>query len=436
MLKKTKKILHFALPTAIDKRIGELYFNYQLRNVQLNHKRALKKVRKKEKIKVVFLILSDAEWKYEELYRLMERDCHFEPSIVIFPFIAFGEETMLRQLNQAYEYFKNNKYNVVKTLNEKSGEWLDVNKEIQPDIVFFSVHWDLTRPEYNLKNYKKILTCYVTYTFVISYLYQGYFNQEMQNFVWKFFLETPVHQQLSKQYAHNKGINTIVSGYPGMDKLLQKNYRPVDVWKIKDKKVKRIIWSPHHTIQGMGCSLDYSTFFKYFDFMFDIAGKYQEHIQIAFKPHPLLRAKLSEVEVWGKERTDTYYQKWAELPNGQLNESEYINLFSTSDGLINDSSAFVIEYLYTNKPSMFLAHDDSVSDRFNEIGKMALTKLYIGKCEGDIEKFIKNVILKENDLMKDKRIHFFNSVIKPPNNTTATENIYNYLKSEIFGNEN
>ena len=361
----------------------------------------------------------------------MEKDKRFEPILVICPFM-FENEVVTSQMNQAYEYFIDNGYNVVKTFNKQTGNWLNVKKEIQPDIVFFSAQWSLSKADYLIQNYKEILTCYVPYTFVISNLNQGYFNQPMHNLLWKFFLETKIHKKLSIQYSQNKSINTVVTGYPGMDKLLQKNYKPTDVWKIKNKRIKRIIWSPHHTIPGMGASLDFSTFLKYYDFMFELAEKYQNQVQIAFKPHPLLKVKLSTNEVWGIEKTDKYYQKWAELPNGQLEEAEYIDLFSTSDGILNDSTAFVFEYFYTYKPAMFLANDNSVSDRFNEVGKMALQKLYIGNNKTDIVNFINDVIINGNDVMKNERIHFFNSIVKPPNNVTASENIFNYLESEIF----
>jgi hypothetical protein len=321
---------------------------------------------------------------------------------------------------------------VVKTYSEKTGEWLNVKKEINPDIIFFSVHWDLTKPEYQIQNFTKELTCYSTYTFVISHLYQGYFNREMQNLVWKYFVETKVHKQLAQKYAKNKGKNAIVSGYPGLDLFLRKDYKPAEVWKIKDRKLKRIIWSPHHTIPNFGSTLDFSTFLNYADFMFELANKYQNSIQIAFKPHPILRSKLSLDEVWGKEKTDLYFEKWANMPNGQVNEGEYFDLFATSDGMINDSSAFVIEYLYTGKPAMFLKKDEAVGERMNEIGREAITKLYNGNNKNDIENFIKDVILNENDSMKKERNEFFNSIIKPPGNHLASENIINEIEKELF----
>ncbi len=427
-----KGVYSSIVPQQIKGWIKKFIFNFQFWKVSKNHKKALEKVRKKEKIKVAFFVIKSSVWKFDLIYRMMEKDERFEPLIVICPYTLYGEESMLWYMNQAYNFFAGNNYKVIKTLDSDNGKWLNIKKEINPDIIFFTVHWGVTKSQYQIHNYTKFLTCYSTYTFVISYLYEGYFNQEMQNLVWKFFLETNTHQKLAFKYSRNKGINTVVTGYPGMDKLIQNDYLPTNVWKLKDKNIKRIIWSPHHTINGLGADLDYSTFLKYYDFMFELASKYQDQIQIAFKPHPVLRTKLSLDDYWGKEKTDKYFQKWADLPNGQLNEGEYFDLFATSDGLINDSSAFVIEYLYTGKPMMFLKNDEHVADRMNEIGQKALTKLYIGNNKSEIERFITEIVIEENDLMKNERIQFFDAVIKPPNNRLASENIYENIKSEIF----
>lgn len=429
-----KKILpHFAWSSLIllKGKIKSLSFSFKIKTLHLNHSAALKKVSQKKKIKVIFFLIHDSVWKYEGIYRLMEKDNRFDPLVVVCPYIIGGESNMLREMDQAYQSFKHEGYNVIKTLKE-NGEWLNVKKEIWPDLVCFTNPWILTRPEYLITNFLDTLTCYVPYGFKNSYLYWAHFKMPTQNLVWKFFLETEIHKKLSIMHSPNKGANAVVTGYPGMDIFLEKEHKPVDQWKIKDKKVKRVIWAPHHTLPGMGANLDYSTFLIYAELMLQTADKYKNEIQIAFKPHPVLRQNLSKNGVWGKEKTDQFYQKWAELPNGLIQEGGYIDLFKTSDGMIHDSSSFVIEYLYTGKPVMFLIHDDSISDRFNEIGKMALSNLYQGRSLHDIEYFLNEVIINGNDRMHDDRNLFFNSIVKPPNNITASENIFNYLRNVIF----
>ena len=442
MNKYIKYILKKILPGYVWKNlkllkenIKSVIFYIRIKKLNRNHKMALKITRQKERIKVVFLLIHDSVWKYEGVYRLMKKDQRFNPVVVVCPYLKGGNLNMQRDMDHAYNSFKSEGYQVIKSLKE-NGEWLDVKHEIRPDLVCFTNPWDLTRPEYLIANFMDTLTCYVPYGFKNSYLHEAHYDKPTQNFTWKFFLETEIHQKLSRIYSRNKGLNTIVTGYPGMDIFLQKDYQPIDEWKIKDKKVKRIIWAPHHTIPGMGANLDYSTFLNYSEVMLQMADQYKNEIQIAFKPHPVLRPNLSKKEVWGKEKTDEYYQKWDQLSNGLLQEGKYIDLFMTSDGMIHDSSSFVIEYLYTHKPVMFLIKYDSISEKFNEIGKMAFSRLYHGKSQKDIENFIKNVIINGDDELKDERIEFFNSIVRPPNNRSASENIFNHLKSSIFGEVN
>lgn len=441
MSQNLKKNLKKLLPDFIwenlkllKEKIKSVIFYYKLKKLPSNHSKALKIVKQKEKIKVAFFLIHDSVWKYEGVYRLMEKDQRFDPLVIVCPYIVGSESNMQREMDQAYESFKKEGYKVIKTLKE-NGEWLDVKHEIRPDLVCFTNPWNLTRPEYLITNFMDTLTCYVPYGFKNSHLYEAHFNKPMQNFTWKFFLETEIHQKLSRIYARNKGLNTIITGYPGMDIFLHKEYKPIDEWKLKDKKIKRIIWAPHHSI-SRGATLDYSTFLSYAEVMLQLADKYKNEIQIAFKPHPVLRPNLSKEEVWGKEKTDEYYQKWEQLSNGLLQEGKYIDLFMTSDGMIHDSSSFVIEYLYTNKPVMFLINNDSIPEKFNEIGKMAFSRLYHAKSLEDIEEFIKDVIIKGDDKRKEERVEFFNSVVRPPNNLSASENIINNLKSSIFGEIN
>ena len=154
--------------------------------------------------------------------------------------------------------------------------------------------------------------------------------------------------------------------------------------------------------------------------MLHLADKYKEDISIVFKPHPLLMTKL--YQVWGQERTDDYYARWAYGKNTQLVTGDYISLFINSDAMIHDCGSFTIEYLYTKKPVMYLINDEHHSDQLNEFDKMAFNLHYKGRCEDDIESFINNVI-KGIDKMKNERLKFYDDYLIPPNGTSASDNI-------------
>jgi CDP-glycerol glycerophosphotransferase (TagB/SpsB family) len=91
------------------------------------------------------------------------------------------------------------------------------------------------------------------------------------------------------------------------------------------------------------------------ELMLELAQAYKDRIQIAFKPHPSLITQLYQHPDWGKERADDYYARWQQMENTQLETGGYVDLFMTSDAMIHDSGSFVVEYLYANRPVMFVS---------------------------------------------------------------------------------
>lgn len=399
--------------------------------VQWRYKKIVRKIQSKDKVKVAFFLINDSVWKYEGLYKLMESDHRFEPVVVVCPDIIYGHENMLRSMNLAYTNFQSAGYHVVKTYNEATKKWLDVKKEIRPDIVFFCIPHKLTKNQYYITNYLNCLTCYVPYNFGNSHLFKLMHNQIFHNLLWRLFAETNMHRDFSVKYAFNKGSNVVVTGFPGTDPLLDQHYVPTNVWKQKDEKIKKIIWAPHHTIDDDTSFLSYSNFLRYADFMLEIAAEFEGKIQIAFKPHPLLKNKLHAEAKWDEERIDNYYNKWKNLKNGQLVEGAYIDLFLGSDAMIHDSGSFLIEYIYTGKPVLHTNKDENITDRMNAFGILAFNLHYHAKNEADIHAFIEDVI-KNKDEKKEKRLLFLATQLLPPNHKSASENIFDELVAQLF----
>lgn len=429
---KVKSVIPNKIKVFIKKPLQKIIFKHHFKKIKVSHSEALQVIKKKSVIKVVFFVIHESVWKYDEIYRLMDEDSRFEPVILICPYTPFGDEVMLRDMERAYRAFSDQGLNVKKSYDTESDQWIDVKETLSPDIVFFTNPWNLTKKEFLIENYLDRLTCYVPYGFKNSYLYEAHFNKPMQNLTWRFFVETTIHKALAEKYSRNEGCNVIVTGFPGMDRLLIKSKTDTSPWKIKDSKHKKVIWAPHHTIPNYGATLDYSTFLKYAEYMFEIANTYKDKIQLAFKPHPILRSKLEQDSVWGKKRTDDYFERWANLENGILVEGSYITLFETSDALLNDSSSFVIEYLYTGKPMLFLLESEEVLNRFNEVGDKAISHSYIARNTKEIVSFLNDVVIDDNDIHEKERQSFFEGIIKPPNNKTASKNIFDHIKKELL----
>lgn len=394
----------------------------------------------KENIKVVFFLYSSSMWKLGDLYDLFIKDKRFTPIIVICPWFKGDKKTKLDLMNDVEDFCVERNYNYVLGYKKQSDTWLDVKKELSPDIVFFAQPYmvDDVPVEFNITSYlKSSLPCYAPYGFNVDGKQQRQFNLAFLNLMWKGFYETPMHKMMAEKYADNKGVNVEVSGYPQFDEFskIKQNGQTVDCWKIKDKAVKRIIWAPHHTIEENLYSItQFSCFLYYHSFMLELAQKYKSQIQIAFKPHPGLKPHLYAHPDWGKEKTDQYYDTWKNLANGQLEEGGYIDLFLSSDAMIFDSLSFMCEYLYVGKPYIFTMKNKEVKHSFNEFGEEAFCNIYHSYSESDIENFINETVIAGNDPMKSVREKFFREQLLPPNGVSASENIYNTIVSVVSNN--
>lgn len=391
------------------------------------HRRALKQLSGKPVLRCVFFALFEDVWKYDRVYQLMERHPRFEPVILVCPVVNYGYENMLSRMRQAYAYYQKKGYRVVCSYNEATGSYVDVRKELRPDLIFYTNPYEvLIDKRYYIKNFLDKLTVYVPYYMTDTADYALSYDQLLHVLVWRMYLENPISLQCAQVSSRRQGRNMVVSGYPGIEAFLDHTYQANDAcWKIRDHTHKRIIWAPHHTIYPVA-GLHYSCFLYYADFMLEMARKYQDEVQFAFKPHPILKNRL--YEVWGREKTDAYYAQWSEMDNTILQEGEYVDLFLSSDAMIHDSGSFITEYMYVDKPVMFTLREDKPHHEFSEVAKACFEHYYFSETSDDIEQFIKNLI-KGEDPLKEKRQAFVRETLIPQG--LPSENIVNDILDSV-----
>ena len=413
----------------------ELYKNKQntilskkkLAKQKILHKKALRRLKGKETINCVFLAIYDSTWKYDTLYKLMENNKRFHPIILVCPAINRGEKHMNESMSECYNSFKDMGYNVILSYNSAERTYVDIKKELHPDIIFYTNPYKgLIDDRYFIFNFKDILTVYVTYAFNNSNSYDFNYNLPLHNLVWRNYVESESHLKYAKTFAKNNGRNAVITGYPGIEYLISDSYKIIKCpWKKRHEDVFNIIWAPHHTLEPTG-TIFYSCFLQYCDFMVEVAKRYAGKVQIAFKPHPLLKPKLEEL--WGVEKTNNYYRMWEEMSNTCLVNGDYIDLFLTSDAMIHDSGSFLIEYLYVNKPVMRTLNNIPLDQLYNPFALKCLDQYYMAHSEQDIEQFIKNVI-NGVDPLKEQRTKFVNEVLMP--NGSPSQNIIDDILDSI-----
>ncbi len=386
----------------------------------------------KKTIEVAFFLAVPGMWKLDYVFRAMQQSDKYHPYIVIIPYTVYknySSEENKTTLQRTEEFVKSRGYDYIIPYDEKKQQWFDIKKTLNPDIVFFTCPYKDMAPMYHAHHFVDRLTCYVTYAFTTMKLYKNNYDKLALNTCGAYFVETVMHKRFSEKYAHARGRNTYITGYAGCEIYMRDDYQSKEVWRPQEVAKKRIIWAPHHTIDG---TFSVSTFLEVCDIMFEMAEKYKSRVQFAFKPHQLLKFKL--IKEWGKEKTDAYYRKWTEISNGQLEEGDYVDLFIGSDAMIHDSGGFTTEYLYQRKPVMYLLKNNP-QEVFNDFGIMAFNQHYHGRTREDIEHFIEDVVLADNDPMKESREQFFEQYLGPYNGALPSENIMKTIEALIGGND-
>ena len=406
-----------------------LYFKYLYLN-QLSWKRKslIQALQKRGKANVLFFVSNVAMWRAQKVFDLLNRDEHFSVSVFLYPFSSFEKEQRLQAIHTLRDYFSE------RQLPFYDGTQIEdpaafIKKEIRPDIVFYPQQYmNLYGNGLDSELYDDLLLCYIPYALIV--FDQGWlYNQRYNNVAWRLYFPSQLHKDNAEHLAINKGRNVRLVGEASADAYLDEDHS--NPWKERQSRKKRIIWAPHFSI-GKDGLLHRGSFLDLHALMLKLATQYAEHIQIAFKPHPRLLTELYNHPDWGKEKADAYYRKWAEMPNTQLETGEYIDLFMNSDAMIHDCGSFTAEYLYTLRPVMFYTHDrKAVEKQLNELGMAALDAHYIGGSADDIESFIKDVVIGENDPKVSARKAVYDKYLLPPNGRSTAENIYHDLLSSL-----
>ena len=419
----------FHYPDIIRTHIPFIY-RWWIKHSRKRTLKGAKSLQGKECLDVAFILAVPGMWKLDYVFKYMQKSERYHPYIVIIPYTVFknySEEENEKTIRRTEQFVKDRGFEYIIPRDEKTGKWIDIKKTLNPDIVFFTCPYKDMERKYHAYHFVDKLTCYVSYGYISMQLFRNNYDKLAINMAGAYFLETPMHTRFAEKYSHARGRNCYVTGYPGCEVFLRDDYTPKAVWREQECSKKRIIWAPHHTIDG---TFSVSTFLNVCDAMLELARKYQDRVQFAFKPHQLLKFKL--IEMWGKERTEAYYRQWEEIPNCQLEEGDYVDLFIGSDAMIHDSCSFLTEYLYQRKPVMYLLKNRP-QDVFNEFGLLAFEQYYKGSEKADIKHFIENVVLAGNDPLKESREQFFRQYLGPYNGKMPSENIMSTIESLISG---
>lgn len=386
----------------------------------------LKRIQKKARLSVGFVAWNVPMWKYHSLYKAMEASDRFDPFVILSLSPRKDETTNRLELEDMKKTFSERGYKIYERVQPSD---LNFERELlnKVDIVFFVQPY---LPCCLEKHLRKFVLCYSDYGFSIARVMNWSHNTFLENICLLHFVPSAKLINEIKKIRGNGGINVFYGGYLYGDELLgwKKDENP-NPWKEQHREKKKIVWAPHFSVDPKSV-LQLSSFLKVCDSMLELAEEFKDTVQFAFKPHPYLYSKLCEEDFWGKEKADAYYERWKNMDNGQLETGKYEDLFFHSDAIVHDCGSFIVEYLYTKNPCMYLCGDESY---FNELTKDALACYYRGTTKEEIRAFIQDVVIGGADTLKGKREAFHQEHLLPPNGKSAAENIIDLLTEKIWG---
>ncbi|MGN0030516.1 MAG: glycosyltransferase family 2 protein [Candidatus Gastranaerophilaceae bacterium] len=385
--------------------------------IQKYYPKLAKKLSKKKKLRVLFLVSENSKWKAQSLYDLMEKSEHFEPfiALTVLTGVHTGVDTTRNELEDNYKFFKSKGMKVVKAY--ENHEYLDL-KIFKPDIVFYQQPWALSKLQMPDNVAKFALTCYIPY-FVANY---GILRLDTGLRLHKFlFRHYVLNKNWVREYQEYSGLNNYVAaGHTILDNFyLNQNVQP---------KNNYVIYAPHYSVPHKlnKNPVNYGTFLENGRFILQFAQNHPE-INWVFKPHPQLRFAL--YNIWGEEKTEKYYKEWESFAKCCYN-AEYIDLFLDSKALITDCASFLTEYFCTEKPILHLISAKCIIEPLRPFQNIIDT-FYKVHNQNDLLAHLDEVIIKGNDYKKDERL----SVLKQAKllNNYAAANIMKDLEETIWG---
>lgn len=406
------------------------YFKFFLiPRARLRQRKCVRKIRKTGHVRVIFLVSSLPMWKFQPLFDRLHTDSRFEVAIAIFPFPTFSETQKQSEIEAISDYCKKHGIRHI-DLSSHTAPGKVLRATFNPDLLFYPQPYNhLFGNDLDHQFFSDKLICYIPYAIFTSRESWAY-KTLLNNTAWRLFYPSEARKQEAIQALYNQGRNIRITGEILSD-LFRGGNRNNSVWKPQKNTKKRIIWAPHFSVQDGG-PLHRDSFIWLNAVMLDLASRYKDRIQFCFKPHPRLFSALCEMPEWGEERTRTYYKRWIDGENTQLNTGSYIDLFMESDAMIHDSSSFTAEYLFTGKPVLFTSQKISaVLAPLNEVGRDAIMAHYICNTELGIIDFIERTILGNQDTMQVDRELFYQKYLCPPEGHPASESIYTELLSGL-----
>lgn len=404
--------------------VREVLFQREVRICRRNYARQIEhchaKLKRGEKLRVMFLVSELSKWKTQSLYDRMSESNEFTPFIAVSGRGDWQESPEYWPLtDEAARSFRDKGMNcvVVADFEKVCNISLD---NFSPDIIFYEQPYNWKREYMPITVSRFALTAYVPYYVPTNEIdplwYVGAFHRT--NFLY-ILLNERIKDALSnyidpRLYAGRQ----VALGHTFYD-LYAEDYQ------LKSNNSRDlVIYAPHWTFDHPNNvnSQNISTFLWNGKEILAYAKKHPE-VKWLFKPHPGLQWKLVESGAWSKEAVDAYYREWAEIGQCYYG-NDYVKLFKRSRAMITDCSSFVAEYPPCGGAMIHLRSATQKLELLRAYGKMYDAFYQVHNLE-EMYRVFDMVIERGEDPKREERMRAVKELNLIGNN--AAKNIIDYL---------
>lgn len=344
----------------------------------------------RRRVRVHFLFQVPETWTtWKSVWEACEKSPEIDASIVLLPFLH----------GSAVDPARARRFLADQQLPFVDASVYDMGREL-PDVVFFQNPYDSTRPpEWSAVRFadRGIRIAYIPYGLDVGggeANLRWQFDLDVQRRAWRIFVRSEQHRRMYGLHCESGSRHVLVTGHPKLDSIATHNGAAAP---IAGNERRVILWCPHFSVEAGG----WSTFEAISQPILAYFEAAPEGISLLIRPHPLFFGRMEEVSGVGRSTGESFRRRVERAAYVEMDESEqYIAAFERSDALMADAGSFLLEYLPTGKPILYLDNPDGPG--LNESADFVQSYYQASNFEG-VKRFI-DMVHRGEDPRRGERL--------------------------------
>ena len=366
-----------------------LRIRYMFRRMQV------KRSMTKRPLRVLFILSEAAKWKMQTVYeKMLASPREYEPYVC--PTIMdrgwIRDDLHAEILRRARSFFSGKN---IRMLDVCDGENNPIPlRKFNPDIVIYQQPWGMAACQAPISVSRYALTFYSPYYVALcgapwlayqAPFFKTIYAQFFENEAWvKYY-----RRQVS---SFRQGAIWAAVGCPFRDEIAAVGPRLCHR--------KCVIYAPHWDFRMNGVAeSSRGTFAETGKLILDYAKRHRD-IEWIFKPHPVLKGKLTQRGLMTEEEVECYYSDWASI--GEVMQSGYyLTAFARSSAMIADGvTSFLPEYTMTDRPLVWInLHRIELFPPAKKLGDI----VYQVRSLDELEQCLDRIVVHGDDCLKVSR---------------------------------